>query len=75
MVQSSAMENETTITTNDQSNCQFIQKKTAVTKRQRICKLVKSEGEKYLPCNIPITVDPTKIQIIKEYFEKIYPNH
>lgn len=28
MVQSSAMKNETTITTNDQSKCQFTQKKT-----------------------------------------------
>lgn len=42
------------------------------TKNMQISKI---RGEKYLPCNIPITVDPTKIQIIKEYFEKIYPNH
>lgn len=70
------MENETTITTNDQIKLSVHSKENrAVTKRQRICKLVKSEGKKYLPCNIPITVDPTKIQIIKEYFEKIYPNH
>lgn len=40
----------------------------AVTKRQRICKLVKLRQKKYLPCNIPTTADPTKIQIIKEYF-------
>lgn len=41
------------------------------TKNMQISKI---RGEK-IPRNIPITVDPTKIQTIKEYFEKIYPNH
>lgn len=38
----------------------------AVTKRQRICKLVKSETKNTML--YPTTADPTKIQIIKEYF-------